>query len=325
MILLLMSLFGPADGNYFKERSRVKLALDDNFYSHVIDLWPAKGGGYYLITNSSHQRFDTALFKVSSDGQTLIKFDKQGQGPGELRQAAGIIEFEGKVYVGERISPLVHVYDTDLKSIKDIKTSRGGQLAAVTQNHVGIWNTHHKADNKCYMFAMFPKHMLYRIHYSVALKIDELPFLIQSWGDVCSLGEGRYAAITANRYQIHLFSEQEMEAKELFKREPVHIIPYHPYEGDQGRIGTKANEWMFSFTKFSKIYHENGTLYVCYNNRKEEFFLDILSVDGTFLKKKIPMGNRNPLSFHDGAFTSIEKNEDGDENIFFVVTEEVIH
>jgi len=324
MLSLLISLVIYVGNDFLTQEKQVKLELDNEYYSNISAMCPADDGGYYLVTDSGGSfSFDNSIFKVSKEGKTIVKFNKKGQGPGEIRNLAGIIQYKGKVFVGERTAPLVHVYDSELNYETDIRTNLGGKLYFVNDNYVGIWNTFFKSENRTFMLALFSRQEVINSKFYVELKTDEVPFLVQAMGGVCSIGDSKYAAITTKRYQVFLFDTGKGGVQNLFKTEPSHILPYTNYEGDPKRLGKKATDWVFSFTKFAAIFHSNGRLYIYYINGKEESYIDVVTLAGKFLHKKIPMPVHQPLFLDNDVFGLVKKTEGEDTNTFHLLRKRI--
>jgi len=327
MLLSMVSLvlLWGNDDVVFKETSRVNLQLGKEFVLGFSSLLVAPDKSIYISTFANRSGSQATLYRLDKEGKPSATYSQRGQGPGEFRGQITLALHKDRLYAAERTNRVIHVFDTDLNFIREIKTDMVGIIKFANENYVGVWNPVKKPGNLCFMASAYPLKTEGAPHLFVERKTDEIPLLIQAWGDVIELEGGGYAAILGNHYKIQVFDEKFEQEGVVVEHEPGHIVPFSPYKGDRKLIGREAFDWMYTFTKIYKLLQDGDRFIVVHGvQKKDAKFVDIVNFQGEFLHKKMPMGDRIPLQWHGDVLTRIETIEGEKGDLTFALLEEEV-
>jgi len=291
------------------ENASIDIELESYQYS-LKDV--AVDNNYYYVSFSKNQRgTENTLVKVDVHGSVEEIFERNGQGPGELRNVRGLAVVGDKIAVSEGISRLVHLYDKDLRFVMDIKTELGGEIFALSGNRFGIWNTHRGGENTTHMlriYALESRAIDAPPTYAVEIPTDRIPLFIQAWGGIDQTSDGGFVAIRSSKYQMEKYDINGELEQVLIQEPPSHFTPYEPYSGDPRVVNKEAREWMQTFSKLYGVFCIGDWFGIYYINGRDEGFLDLLDQKGRFVARKIPFPN-TPILWRGESFLSVRRKE----------------
>ena len=211
----------------FNEISRIELQLDDVVFALITDIVPLPDG-FVLIIKESRFGNTYSLLKLSKKGDFICKFDRRGNGPGEIKNIENIVAAKTSIFVAESFAPYVHEYSHNLQFIRDYRIKQGGKIF-LFEDYIGIWSLNFRKINnkdKIYILALYDRNTFQ--FKGVTFEIPELPPYVHRMGGMCRVDNTTYAGVYSTRYQIYLFDERLQYKESLIKKVPEHIKKYYP-------------------------------------------------------------------------------------------------
>jgi hypothetical protein len=306
-------------GTLFSEIERIELKLDDIVFAKLVKLRPLPDG-YVLILDQSQSNIQRLLVKIDKKGNYVCKFDKRGNGPGEIREIESMFVTEDSILVSEMTSPFIHKYSHNLEFLKDYRIKRWGIIYDIGK-YVGIWAPYYK-DNKTYTLALYDKDTLeFKRH---VFEIDEVPMLTHYWGDICKTGGQSFAAIYPKDYQISQYDHEFNRKGIIIDKIPAHIRKYTSPKMDPQKVDHNTIKWFKSWTKMRALYFVDGKYILQYLD-KDQMYLDIISVQGELIRAQYKMPERSDYSFSNGKFIwrLLLENEDEEETKYTLIKEKL--
>lgn len=294
----------------FKEIERTELDFGNVVFARVSNIVPLPDGFIVLINETAYTTRHT-LLKFSKKGTLISKYDRRGNGPGELRSVGNIVQLENSILVSESSAPYVHEYSHNLKFIKDHRIKKGGEVILLGK-FIGIWSrnfiTEEKKD-KIYMLALYDKATLKFQRY--AFEVKEVPNFVYMWGGMCKMDNNSYAGVYVTTYQIRLFDKNLQNEKTLITIAPKYIKKYYPYKGDPQTFDQTSQKWMES------IDYVDNKFILGYMKGKNSY-LDIIDNDGNILYSQYKVDKKWIVFIDNSHVWLLEKVED-DEDMKYVL------
>jgi len=308
----------------FESVSEIQLDFQGKLILGISSFFPSEDNRWYV---SAFERMDggsVTLYRFNQDGEIEKEFGKHGQGPGELRGSIGMVRHKDFIYAAEGTHRVIHVYDLDLNHIRDIKTTMVGKVKLATDDYVGIWYPNPTGADVSHMVTAIPLRDDLEKKSFVVIEKDRVPILVQSWGDIIELPDGRFASVLGNQYRVRLHNADFSLEKTLISTTPAHVTPYRAFKGDTKIIGQEAFDWMWSFTKYTKILYDGSHLIVIHLKEKDRGnFADFIDLNGKFHRRNVPIGNRIPRRWVGDMITRLGSKDEGEETTFTIIGEKV--
>ena len=298
------------------ESFKVKLST----YQYTVSSIATSDELYFLCFSKNNRGTDNTLLVVDKTGTVKHRFQENGQGPGELRRVSSLAIVGDQLLAAERTSGLVHVYNKQLQHVMDIKTQLGGAIFAVSDNKFAIWNTHRQSFGLTYMSRIYnvnKRAIDAKPVYAVEIPTDEIPVLIQAWGGIQRTKDG-FVAIKSTDYKVEEFNLNGHLLRTIVNKQPAHLQHYQPYEGDPQRLNKQALNWMWSFSKMRSVHLINEDFGIFYLDKSDEGYLDIVDKAGAFIAKKIPFGNKVPVTWKKNRFLYTKRVENNGDFDFYL-------
>ncbi|NIM12418.1 MAG: hypothetical protein GTO45_09915 [Candidatus Aminicenantes bacterium] len=316
LIFSLSTRMGAAQ-KLFKEIERIELKLDDVVFASISDV-VSVSDGFVLIIKESRFGDTYALLKLSKSGEPICKYDKRGNGPGEIRSIDRIAVKKKSILVAESFAPYIHEYSHNLEFIKDHRIKKGGEIILLGK-FIGIWSrnfiTEDKKD-KIYMLALYDKDTLKFQRY--AFEVKEVPDFVYTWGGMCKVDNNSYAGVYATTYQIHLFDKNLQHEKRLITIVPKYIKKYYPYKGDPQTFDQTSQKWMESWSKMESIDYVDNKFILGYMQGKNSYF-DIIDNVGNILYSQYKVDKKWIVFTDNSHVWWLEKVEDNEDVKYFLI------
>jgi hypothetical protein len=324
MHIMAALLILTADHASFETVSRIALDFEDRFVLGISSYFPGEQDDWFVAAFEDMDGGSVTLYRFNQDGEIEKEFGKHGQGPGELRGSIGMVRHKDFIYAAEGTHRVIHVYDLDFNHIRDIKTTMVGKVKLATDDYVGIWYPNPAGADVSHMVTAIPLRDDLEKKSFVVIEKDRVPILVHSWGDITELPDGRFASVLGNQYRVRLHNADFSPAKTIIDTTPEHVTPYHAFKGDTKVIGQEAFDWMWSFTKYTKILYDGSHLIVIHLKEKDGGnFADFIDLNGKFHRRNVPIGNRIPRRWVGDIITRLGSKEEGEETAFTILTERV--
>jgi hypothetical protein len=250
------------------------------------------------------------LLKFSKKGKLIGKYDRRGNGPGELRSVGNIIQLENSILISESSAPFVHEFSHDLKFVKDHRIKKGGKILDLGK-YFGIWTLNYKKENnkdKAFILALYDRETFEFKKF--AFEIPEVPAYVYTWGGICRVDENTFAGVHVTQYKIYLFDTDLQLKKSIFGDLPGYMKKYHPWKKSHSHADNTSVEWMHSWSKINSIFYYDGKFIVKHLLEKKRF-LDIISLDGKPLLTNYQESKNSSIdSTADPYFWKLEWNDD---------------
>jgi len=320
----LLFLMVPSSSASFTTISKTELDFGGRFVLGISSFVPGEGEHWFVSAFDRMDGGSVTLYRFDESGNIEKEYGERGQGPGELRGSIELMRYDNRIYAAESTHRVIHVYNTELEHIRDIKTTMVGRIKIVTEDYVGIWYPVPAGPNISNMVTAVPlKENLERKTF-VSIQRDKIPILIHTWGDIINLPDGRFASVLGNQYIVRVYNSDFSLEKTLVNHSPGHITPYYAFKGDTKVIGPEAFDWMWSFTKFNKILYNGTNFIVIHQKGKDEGnYADFIDESGKIIERNISIGNRIPSTWWIDEIVRLDSEEDQDVTTFYILTERV--
>jgi hypothetical protein len=295
--------------NIFKEVDRVKLDFGDVVFANTSKIVPLQDGFIVLIDETAYTKTHT-LLKFSKKGTLLNKYDRRGNGPGELRSVGNIIPLENSILVSESSAPFVHEFSHDLKFVKDHRIKKGGKILDLGK-YFGIWALNYKRENnkdKVFILALYDRNTFEFKKF--AFEIPEVPAYVFTWGGICRVDENTFAGAYVTQHKIYLFDSDLKLKKSILGDLPGYMKKYHPWKKSHSHADNTSVEWLKSWSKIDSLYYIDGK-FIVKHLLENKCFLDIISLDGKPLLKNYQESKNSSLLFTEDPYVwLLEWNDD---------------
>lgn len=268
-------------GTIFTEIERIELDFENVIFAKILDIAAAPDGFLIIASESAHTDKHT-LLKFGMDGMLIAKYNRRGNGPGELRYVRGIVAIKDKIFASESAAPFVHEFSQNLKFTKDHRIKNGGKILLLGK-YFGIWRPVYENESekkRASMISLYDR-KTFKFKRNV-FKVEEIPNFVYDWGGICKLDENTYAGIYVIPYQISLFDAEFQLKKKLLGKVPQYMKKYRPWKQNPQRIDNAAREWVHSWSKITQIYCSDGIFIIQYTHDKKDY-LDFVSPEGNVL------------------------------------------
>lgn len=293
----------------FKEVDRVELDFGNVVFASISKIVPLPDGFVVLVNESAYSVRHT-LVKLSKKGKLLNKYDRRGNGPGEIRSIGNIVQLENSILVSESSAPFVHEYSHDLKFVKDHRIKKGGKVL-LPGKYIGIWTLNFKKENdkeKAFTLALYDRNTFEFKKF--AFEIPEVPAYVFTWGGICRVDENTFAGVYVTQYKIYLFNSEMQLQKTMLGKAPSYIKKYRPWKKSHSHADNTSVEWLHSWSKINDLYYIDGKFVVSYMCEKRRF-LDIISLEGETLVANYEESKNSSVIFTEGSFIwQLEWNDD---------------
>lgn len=305
-----MDAVNNSSDSLFKEIERVELKLDDVVFAEIywVDAIP---DGFVLVVSESAYGNNYEILKISRSGKFIKKYDKRGNGPGELRSIHNIIVLDKSILVPEKSAPYIHEFSHHLEFIRDHRIKTGGN-GFLLGNYIGILSLNFKKENKkdkIFILALYDRNTFE--FKKLAFEIPEVPAFVHLWGSFCRVDNNTIAGVYPILYSINLF-DAEMNLKRVIKTEfPGHFKKYYPWKKSPSVVDESGIKWMHSWVKLHSVLYVNGKFIITYLQNKKCFY-DIISIDGKSLVSTVELRKNRIYMFAEGpSIWRLEENDDG--------------
>ena len=216
---------------------------------------------------------------------------------------------EKGIYACEGQTPVVHLFNHDLKFVNDYRIKRAGRLFSLGDGLFGVWGPNY-LDEGVYNLAVYDREFKFKKY---VLPVKEVPALFQSWGGIVAVGDGEFAVARPPFYQVSLFDKDLKKKKELISKVPSYIRPYHKYKKSLNIVNEEIVKWSKSWSVVHSVFFVDG-YYLLKIYDKDRFILDIYDSNGKLIREGVEEELKCQSIFVDGEgflwkLKTVEKEE----------------
>jgi hypothetical protein len=307
---LLIPSFSYSKSPTFKVIHSVELDVSDIPFAYSAGIVKIPGGFIMGINESAFGR-SYAILKFSREGKIIKRYDKRGNGPGELRAFLNIIADGDSIFIAERAAPFVHEFNHNLDFIKDYRVKKGGRIHRIGQ-YIGIWYEHVTGDSeipKIYMLGLYDRKTFQFKKYG--FEVEKVPFGVGLYGNVTQIDNNRYAGVYSNLYQLNFF-DGDFNFVKSRKLDFSGFKSYYPYDNNRQQVPHDIyKKWRDSWLRLNNIFFLENKLLISYFYQGK-YFYSVFTKSGELLAKDLKFENGR-IIFTEGIhfwFCSFEQDQE---------------
>jgi hypothetical protein len=295
------------DDYIFKNLEKIELKFGELVFANIGTLFPLKNGFVSYYNESAYgSLYGLVLF--SNDGNVIKKYDRRGNGPGEINRISNITVTGNSILVAEFGKPVIHVFDQQLNFVKDYRIKYAGKIYNLGK-YVGIWTynyTNKNNEDKIYVLSLYDSSTFEFQKY--AGDVNEVPDFVQYWGGIWQSQKNTFALIFPHHYQVFLYDQHLKLKRKLIKRPPPHIKPFTPWKKNKKHLNNDGMKWIRSWTKPYSLFYYKGK-YLLISIYQGDQFLDVIDESGKFLLSGYKLKDYSSINFIKDNFIWIKKTD----------------